>query len=232
VPRILVVEDSTDIAGLVRHYLERAGHTVDVLASGHAVMPHVRVTPPALVVLDVMLPGLDGLDVCQALRRDPSTAAIPIIMLTAKGEEADRIKGLELGADDYVVKPFSPKELVARVGAMLRRADRAPAATSVLAHGPITMDLERHRVQVGDDAVRLTAKEFLLLRYLIEHRGRVLSRDLLLTDVWGYQYTGGTRTVDVHVRRLREKVPYLSTALTTIKQFGYRLEEERSAPAT
>jgi two-component system, OmpR family, alkaline phosphatase synthesis response regulator PhoP len=230
VSRILVVEDNSDIADLVRHYLERAGHTVEILTSGNEVMARTRATTPALVVLDVMLPGMDGLAVCQALRTDASTAAIPIIMLTAKGEESDRIKGFELGADDYVVKPFSPKELVVRVAALLRRVERTPVTNGLLTHGPIAMDLDRHIVRVEQDEVRLTAKEFLLLRYLIEHRGRVLSRDLLLTDVWGYQYTGGTRTVDVHVRRLREKVPYLMTALTTIKQFGYRLEDGRSAP--
>jgi DNA-binding response OmpR family regulator len=225
VPRVLVVEDSADIAHLIRHYLERAGHVVDHVTSGTDVLPRVRVTPPDLVVLDLMLPGMDGLLVCQGLRQDAATAAIPIIMLTARGEEADRIRGLELGADDYVVKPFSPKELVARVAALLRRVERPKSAERILRHGPLTIDLERHVVTAGGEDVRLTAKEFLLLQYLIEHRGRVLSRDLLLTDVWGYQYTGGTRTVDVHVRRLREKIPWLSSALTTIKQFGYKLDE-------
>lgn len=227
--RVLVVEDSTDIADLLRHYLERAGHIVEVVTNGTEVMPSVRARTPGLIVLDVMLPGMDGLHVCQALRHDPTTAAIPIIMLTARGEESDRIRGLELGADDYVVKPFSPKEVVARVAALLRRVERPAAPSSTLHHGPISIDLERHQVRVGDAEVRLTAKEFLLLQYLIEHRGRVLSRDLLLTDVWGYQYTGGTRTVDVHVRRLREKIPLLATALTTIKQFGYRLEDPEPA---
>ena len=225
VARILVVEDSQDIGDLLRHYLERAGHTVDLLTTGTAVLAHAREHQPDLVLLDLMLPGMDGLLVCQALRQDPGTAATPIIMVTARGEEADRVRGLELGADDYVVKPFSPKEVVARVAALLRRVDRPDTASSQLRHGPITIDLDRHEVRVGGTEVRLTAKEFLLLQYLIEHRGRVLSRDLLLTDVWGYQYTGGTRTVDVHVRRLREKVPLLATALTTIKQFGYRLED-------
>ncbi len=231
VARILIVEDSADIADLLRHYLERGGYDVDHLSSGDRVLPHVRITPPELIVLDVMLPGMDGLAVCQALRHDATTAAIPIIMLTARGEESDRIRGLELGADDYVVKPFSPKEVVARVAALLRRVERPAGPASVLCHGPITMDLERHLVHVDGTEVRLTAKEFLLLQYFIEHRGRVLSRDLLLTDVWGYQYTGGTRTVDVHVRRLRVKVPLLSTAVTTIKQFGYRLEDPGTAPS-
>jgi DNA-binding response OmpR family regulator len=173
---------------------------------------------------------MDGMLVCQSLRADPATAAVPIIMLTARGEEADRVRGLELGADDYVTKPFSPKEFVARVAALLRRVERPKPAAHVLRYGPIQVDLDRHIVTIGREQVRLTAKEFLLLQYLIEHVGRVLSRDLLLSDVWGYQYTGGTRTVDVHVRRLREKIPLFSTALTTIKQFGYKLED--TPPAT
>ena len=227
---MLVVEDSADIADLIRHYLERAGHTVDHVASGRDVVARVRQMPADLVVLDLMLPGMDGWLVCQALRQDPATAAVPIIMLTARGEEADRIRGLELGADDYVVKPFSPKELVARVTALLRRLDRGAPKARVLRHGPISVDIERHQVQIDGRDVRLTAKEFLLLQYLIEHRGRVLSRDLLLADVWGYQYTGGTRTVDVHVRRLREKIPWLSSAIATIKQFGYKLDDPAATP--
>jgi len=183
-----------------------------------------------LIVLDLMLPEADGLEVCATLRHDRATAGIPIIMLTAKADEADRVRGLELGADDYVAKPFSPKELTARVTALLRRVQRAEAPAKVLQYGPLTIDLDRHEVTLGGREVRLTAKEFVLLQYLIEHPGRVLSRDLLLSDVWGYQYTGGTRTVDVHVRRLREKLPLLGTALTTIKQFGYRLEDVAPAP--
>ena len=146
-------------------------------------------------------------------------------MLTAKGDETDRVVGLELGADDYLAKPFSPNELVARVRALLRRAHRGPAAPRTLAYGPITIDTDRHVVAVGGRDVTLTAKEFLLLEYLLQHRGRVLSRDVLLTDVWGYRYTGGTRTVDVHVRRLREKVPLLVDALVTVKPFGYKLAD-------
>ena len=223
--RILVVEDSADIADLIVRYLQRAGHTTDHLVSGAAVVRHVLATAPDLIVLDLMLPDLDGLQVCQALRHDPATALVPVIMLTARADEADRVQGLELGADDYVSKPFSPKELVARIAALLRRVTRSAAAQKRLRYGPISIDVDRHVVRVADREVKLTAKEFLLLHYLIEHRGRVLSRDLLLTDVWGYQYTGGTRTVDVHVRRLREKLPALVSAITTIKQFGYRLED-------
>jgi two-component system, OmpR family, alkaline phosphatase synthesis response regulator PhoP len=230
VARLLVVEDSSDIADLLRHYLERAGHTVALLATGREVAATVKRQPPDLVILDVMLPGMDGLLVCQALRADHATAAIPIIMLTARGEEADRVRGLELGADDYITKPFSPKELVARVAALLRRVERPKTPGKVLRYGPIEVDFDRHSVTLGTEPIRLTAKEFLLLKYLLEHAGRVLSRDLLLSDVWGYQYTGGTRTVDVHVRRLREKIPLLSTALATIKQFGYKLEDPPPAP--
>ena len=221
--KILVVEDDPDIAELIAHYLTRANHQVDPLAHGGEAPRRVRETSPDLVVLDIMLPGLDGMMVCQALRSDPATAAIPIIMLTARGEESDRVAGLELGADDYVTKPFSPKELVARVGALLRRSSRPQSSTPVLTYGTLSLDPERHLVTSSGDDVKLTAKEFLLLQYLIQHRGRVLSRDRLLTDVWGYQYTGGTRTVDVHIRRLREKLPLLASAIETVKQFGYKL---------
>jgi DNA-binding response OmpR family regulator len=231
VAHVLVIEDSPDIADLVRHFLERAGHTITLIGSGSEGLRRARADRPDLVILDLMLPGLDGLHVCQALRAEPATSSVPIIMLTARGEETDRIRGLELGADDYVTKPFSPKELVARVAALLRRVERpAQPAESVLQYGPVTIDIGRHRVLVDSREIRLTAKEFLLLQYLVEHRGRVLSRDLLLTDVWGYQYTGGTRTVDVHVRRLREKLPEVGTAITTVKQFGYRLEEGPPQP--
>ena len=225
-PQILVVEDDPDIADLIRHYLEKSGHAVQVLGSGAAVLPRVRAERPDLIVLDLMLPGLDGLVVCQALRSDPATAAIPIIMVTARADEADRVAGLELGADDYVTKPFSAKELVARVTALLRRTQRVDPPAPVVRYRTITIDSARHLVTVDGNEVRLTAKEFLLLLYLVQHRGRVLSRDLLLTDVWGYQYTGGTRTVDVHIRRLREKVPVLTDSIETIKQFGYKLVDE------
>ena len=219
--RILVVEDDTDIAELISRYLTNAGHQVHRLASGADVLPRLQRDPVDLVILDLMLPGMDGLRVCDAMRHEAATAAIPVIMLTARGEESDRVSGLERGADDYVTKPFSPKELTARVAALLRRAGRPPAGT--IRFGPITIDPDRHHVSLDGEEVKLTAKEFLLLQYLLQHRGRVLSRDLLLTDVWGYQYTGGTRTVDVHIRRLREKLPVLADAIETIKQFGYKL---------
>jgi two-component system, OmpR family, alkaline phosphatase synthesis response regulator PhoP len=225
--RILVVEDDPDIAALLVHYLNGAGHSTTRLTSGAEVMAQLRLQPADLVILDLMLPGMDGMAVCDALRRDTSTSHLPIIMLTARGEEADRVAGLERGADDYVTKPFSPRELVARVAARLRRPPAADADAAdpaeVLRYGSITIDAGSHTVTVDGQEVKLTAKEFLLLQYLVRHRGRVVSRDLLLTDVWGYQYTGGTRTVDVHIRRLREKIPVLNDAIETVKQFGYKL---------
>jgi len=223
---ILIVEDDRDIAELLQRYLTRAGHMTDALADGNEALAFIRSRVPDLVILDLMLPGVDGLEVCRALRQGASTRGLPIIMLTARSEESDRIAGLDLGADDYVTKPFSPSELVARVGALLRRAQRwAESGSAVLTYGPLELDRERHLITDRDRAVQLTAKEFLLLEYFLQHRGRVLSRDLLLTDVWGYRYTGGTRTVDVHVRRLREKIPVLGEAIETVKQFGYRLTD-------
>ena len=223
--RILIVEDDPDIAELVGRYLDKAGFITEVVASGREALVAIAARPPELVVLDLMLPHVDGLEVCRVIRSNEATAAIPIIMLTARAEESERIVGLELGADDYLAKPFSPNELVARVRALLRRAHRAApsAPAKTLAYGPIALDSERHLVSSGGRDVTLTAKEFLLLEYLLQHRGRVLSRDLLLTDVGGYRYTGGTRTVDVHVRRLREKLPVLANGLVTVKQFGYKL---------
>jgi DNA-binding response OmpR family regulator len=226
---ILVAEDDRDIADLIAHYFSRAGWRAHLTESGDDALASVRRNPVDLVVLDVMLPGLSGLEVCRALRADKTTAAIPIIMLTARAEESDRIIGLEIGADDYISKPFSPNELVARVRALMRRSKRTEPSGSTLSFGPMVMDLGRHTVLDEGREVKLTAKEFMLLQYLLQHRGRVLSRDLLLGDVWGYRYTGGTRTVDVHVRRLREKLPFLVDALVTVKQFGYKLVEESSA---
>ena len=223
VARVLVVEDDRDIADLVAHHLGRAGYATECLYSGQTVLASLRNDPPDLLVLDLMLPGQSGLEICRGVRAEPRLASIPIIMLTAKAEAADRIVGLELGADDYVTKPFSPKELVARVGAVLRRAGRSVSAERLLRFGALLLDAERHAVTADGRDVHLTAKEFLLLKYLMEHGGRVLSRDVLLSDVWGYRYTGGTRTVDVHIRRLREKLPELGDAIVTVKQFGYKL---------
>jgi two-component system alkaline phosphatase synthesis response regulator PhoP len=221
--RILVVEDDPDIAELVTRYLDKAGFSTERAASGKDALAAIAVKAPDLIVLDLMLPHVDGLEVCRRIRASEQTAGMPIIMLTARAEESERIVGLELGADDYIAKPFSPNELVARVRALLRRATRGTPEKKTLAYGSIALDTERHVVSLDGETVILTAKEFLLLEYLMQHRGRVLSRDLLLTDVWGYRYTGGTRTVDVHVRRLREKLPVLADAIVTVKQFGYKL---------
>ncbi len=218
--RILVVEDDPDIAELVEHHLSRAGFSTSVVGTGTDALAQIRQRPD-LVVLDLMLPGLSGFEICRMMRSDPQTASVPIIMLTARAEEEARVQGLELGADDYVTKPFSPRELVARLRAVLRRT-QPYGPDKILRFGSLVVDLDRHEVMEDGRPVRLTAKEFLLLQYLIEHGGRVLSRDLLLSDVWGYQYTGGTRTVDVHIRRLREKLPTLVEHIVTIKQFGYK----------
>jgi DNA-binding response OmpR family regulator len=222
---ILIVEDDTDIAALIAHYLQKAGYTSEIVSDGARALATAEASPPDLVILDLMLPGLNGLEVCKALRAGTRTAALPIIMLTARGEESERIVGLDSGADDYVVKPFRPNELVARVRALLRRAAPSLTTDRILRCGPISVDVERHTVSDSGKIVRLTAKEFLLLQYLLDHQGRVLSRDRLLSDVWDYQYPGATRTVDVHVRRLREKLPFLEKALVTVQQFGYKLSE-------
>jgi DNA-binding response OmpR family regulator len=222
--RILIVEDDSDIADLVRRYLERAGYLVDRAATGREGLDRIAEKVPDLIVLDLMLPQVDGLEICRLLRSNEQTATVPIIILTARADESERIVGLEVGADDYIPKPFSPNELVARVRAVLRRAQRGvPAGPRSMSYGPIVVDTDQHTVAADGRTVTLTAKEFLLLEYLLRHRGRVLSRDVLLSDVWGYRYTGGTRTVDVHVRRLREKLPVLADAIVTIKQFGYKL---------
>jgi DNA-binding response OmpR family regulator len=226
---ILVAEDDHDIAELISHYLKKAGWTTHVVPAGDQALAYLRNHPVDVVILDLMLPGMGGLYVCQALRGDKATAGVPVIMLTARADESDRIRGLEIGADDYVAKPFSPNELVARVRAVTRRTRRSAVAAPVLRLGPIAVDLTKHTVTLDGREVRLTAKEFMLLQYFLEHRGRVVSRDTLLGDVWGYRYTGGTRTVDVHVRRLREKLPTLVEALATIKQFGYKLLDDEAS---
>jgi len=221
--QVLVAEDDRDIGELIARYVQRNGWSVRLVTSGTEALSYAKEQPIDLLILDLMLPGLSGHEVCRALRADPKTAAIPIIMVTAKADEGDRISGLELGADDYVTKPFSPNELMARVRALFRRVQRTESDTQDLRFGPISMELSTHVVSVEGREVKLTAKEFLLLKYLLQHPGRVLSRDLLLNDVWGYSYAGGARTVDVHVRRLREKIPPLVESLVTVKQFGYKL---------
>lgn len=224
--RALVVEDDPDIVELLVHYLTKDGFGVDAVADGRKALERIRSESYQLLVLDLQLPGMDGLALCAEVRREPRTREVPVVMLTARGDEADRIVGLEMGADDYIVKPFSPKELVARVRALFRRLDRKAAPEATLAFKALEVDRERHSVKWSGETVRLTAKEFALLVALVEASGRVLSRQALLENVWGYSYSEGTRTVDVHVRRLREKIPGLAPSLLTVKSLGYRLSAE------
>jgi DNA-binding response OmpR family regulator len=224
--KILVVEDEQDILQLVKLYLEKEGFRTATAMNGTEALKKVKEEKPALIVLDLMLPEIDGLEVCKRLRSVPDTALLPIIMLTAKAEESDTVIGLELGADDYVTKPFSPKALVARVKALLRRLERTPTdGVSLYHYGPLTMDLTRHEVSLGKHEVSLTAKEFGLLEHLLRHPGRVLTRDVLLNAVWGYDYYGTTRTVDVHIRRLKQKLPFLEQAIVSVKSLGYKLKD-------
>jgi len=224
---VLVVEDEPDIRNLIVHHLARDGFRCRTAGTGAEALTRVRAAVPDLVVLDLMLPEMSGLEVCRRLRGDPATAAVPIIMLTAKADEVDRIVGLELGADDYVAKPFSPKELVARVRAVLRRA-RPGEAGRPLSAGRVSLDAARHVVTVDGRPVELTPKEFDLLHALLEAAGRVLSREHLLNRVWGYSRADEieSRTVDVHIRRLRAKLGAEERRITTIKGVGYRLEAE------
>src|SRR5437867_1384103 len=224
---VLVVEDEPDIRRLVVLHLEGDGFRCRTAANGLDALREAKADVPDLVVLDLMLPGIDGLEVCRRLRSDASTASVPIIMLTAKSDEVDRVVGLEVGADDYVAKPFSPKEMVARVRAVLRRS-RPDHPPRVLAVEPVTQDPERHRVTHGGRALQLTPKEFDLLRALLEAAGRVLSREYLLNHVWGYARADEieSRTVDVHVRRLRAKLGDAGNRIATVKSVGYRFEVE------
>lgn len=227
--RVLVVEDDPDIVELISHYLEGDGFRVEALGNGEEARRRVKAESFDLLILDLQLPGMDGLTLCAALRRDSRTESLPVIMLTARGDESDRIVGLEVGADDYVVKPFSPKELVARARALFRRLDRKDEVGLPLRRGLLEVDRTRHTVHWDGHSVHLTAKEFALLAALLEADGRVLSRRALLEGVWGYTYAEGTRTVDVHIRRLREKLPGLAPQLITVKSLGYRLA--RTPPA-
>jgi phosphate regulon transcriptional regulator PhoB len=224
--QVLVVEDEPDIRDLVVFHLEREGFQCRTARTGLEALKRVKNSTPDLIVLDLMLPELDGLEVCRRLRHDQAISSIPVIMLTAKREEVDRVVGLEIGADDYVAKPFSPKELVARVRAVLRRS-RPSGEPAVLAIGALKMDVGKHLVAVGGETVPLTSKEFDLLRALIEAHGRVLSREFLLDRVWGYARAGEieSRTVDVHVRRLRQKLGAEGRRILTVKNVGYRFEE-------
>lgn len=228
--KILIVEDEADIADLVKLYLEKEGFQTLIARTGVEGQTLVGSEHPDMMVLDLMLPEMDGLELCKKIRNKPETALLPIIMLTAKAEESDTIVGLELGADDYVTKPFSPKSLVARVKALFRRLERETSdKQSSFTFGPLVMDLSRHEVTVKSKEVSLTAKEFGLLEHLLRHPGRVLTRDVLLNAVWGYDYYGTTRTVDVHIRRLKLKIPLLDDAIISVKSLGYKLSDQ--APA-
>jgi len=225
--KILIVEDEQDIAQLVKHYLEKEGYRVSLATTGLEALKLVPSEHPDLMILDLMLPHMNGLEVCKTLRHKPETALLPIIMLTAKSEESDTVVGLELGADDYVTKPFSAKTLVARVKSLFRRLERTTDhKPTSLVYGSLQMDLTRHEVTVRGKEVLLTAKEFGLLAHLLRHPGRVLTREVLLNEVWGYDYYGTTRTVDVHVRRLKVKLPLLNDAIVSIKTLGYKLLDQ------
>ena len=223
--RALVVEDDPDIATLIAHYLERDGWRCDVARDGIEAWSRLGVETYRLVVLDLQLPGKDGLTVLTQIRATPKLRNLPVVIVTARSEETDRIVGLEIGADDYIVKPFSPKEFAARVKAILRRIDRSDAADDNLVIGAVQVDRARHTVTENGKAVHLTAKEFSLLLALADARGRVLSRERLLEDIWGYSYIEGMRTIDVHIRRLREKLPTIAARVASVKPIGYRLAD-------
>jgi two-component system alkaline phosphatase synthesis response regulator PhoP len=223
---IVVVDDEANIRELVRYNLEKEGFACLEAEDGPAGLELVREARPDLVVLDIMLPGTDGLEVCRLLKASPATAGIPIIMLTAKAEEIDTVLGLEMGADDYVAKPFSPRELVARVKAVLRRSHKEPQQSEELVFDGLRMNLVRYEAFLGREKLALTPKEHELLKFFLTNPGRVFSRDELLDRVWGYEYAGDTRTVDVHIRHLRLKLaadPAVAEAIETVRSVGYRL---------
>jgi DNA-binding response OmpR family regulator len=223
--RILIVEDERDVLDLLMLTLRKAGgFSILTATDGATGLQKARLEKPAFIILDLMLPKMPGLELCKVLKSDPATSRIPIMMLTAKAEEIDRIVGLEFGADDYVTKPFSPREVTLRIKAILRRGEPKWDGDHLTA-GPIQIDPARHEVSVDGKAVTLTMLEFKLLRTLIERRGRVQARDRLLNDVWGYESAIDTRTVDTHVRRLRKKLGKAADAIESVRGFGYRLRE-------
>jgi DNA-binding response OmpR family regulator len=225
-PKILVVDDEPDAVELVSFNLKGAGFDVISAGDGAEALKAARLYSPDLILLDVMLPEVDGMEVCKLLRRDPGTAAIPMIMLTAKAAEIDRVLGLELGADDYVTKPFSPRELVLRVKKLLARRDDNVEKAERMQVGELLVDIPRHLVTVSGRRIDLTATEFKLLSTLMQRRGRVQSRDQLLQDVWQYDNLIDTRTVDTHMRRLREKLGKAARYLDTVRGVGYRFAED------
>lgn len=227
--KILIVEDETNIRQLVRYNLEKEGFQVMEAPDGVQGLRTAQREKPDLVLLDLMLPGMDGLEVCRTLKGAPATSALPIIMLTAKAEEVDKIIGLELGADDYMTKPFSPRELIARIKAVLRRSQKETALPGELQVGRLRFNFSRYEVSMGGVKLELTPKEYELLKMLATNLGKVFTREQLLEKVWGYEYFGDTRTVDVHVRHLRAKMaadPATADMLETVRGFGYRLREE------
>jgi phosphate regulon transcriptional regulator PhoB len=225
-PKILVVDDEPDAVELIEFNLKAAGFDVVTAKDGAEALKKARQVLPQLILLDLMLPEVDGLEVCKILRRDPETQAIPIIMVTAKAAEIDRVLGLELGADDYVTKPFSPRELVLRVKRLLRERQPQSQKPERFQFRDLSVDIPRHKVTVKDKDVELTATEFKLLTVLIERRGRVQTRDQLLRDVWQYDAAIDTRTVDTHIRRLREKLGPAAHYVETVRGVGYRFAEE------
>ena len=227
---VLVVEDEGSIASFVSLYLKNAGYAVRTASTGSQALDQVASQMPALIVLDLMLPDIDGIEVCRRIRK---SSDVPILMLTARDEDVDKIIGLEVGADDYLTKPFNPRELVARVKSILRRAvpERRQAESAVLRHGDLLVDAGRREVHVGEREIQLAPKEFDLLWELLDHRGLVLTRDQLLERVWGYTFAGDTRTVDVHVRQLRRKLEDASP-IVTVWGVGYKVSPARDAVTT
>lgn len=224
--RILVVEDDVDILHLLTYNIEAAGFDVLRATEGHEALTCIRREAPQLVILDLMIPGIDGLEVCKEIKRGPQTRDIPVIILTARGEEIDRIVGLELGADDYVVKPFSPRELILRIKAVLRRTPaEIPVPEKIWENEGLRIDFDAHRVSVDGEEISLTATEFKLLCELIRNPERVQTRDQLLNSVWDYQFDGYARTVDTHVRRLRQKLGRYSDWIETVRGVGYRFKD-------
>jgi len=226
-PKILVVDDEPDALEILAFKLKEAGYVPLFAKDGARALTAAREERPALIVLDLMLPEVDGLEVCKILRRDPMTATIPILMLTAKASEMDRVLGLELGADDYVTKPFSPRELVLRIRKLLARVRAADEPQAQLRFGDLEIDAARHEVRMAGERLTLTATEFKLLEILARRRGRVQTRERLLQDVWGYENPIDSRTVDTHMRRLREKIGAAADYLETIRGIGYRFKAER-----
>jgi two-component system phosphate regulon response regulator PhoB len=230
--KIMVVDDEADVIDMLVMNLRTAGFQVITVEDGATALVKARNESPSLIILDLMLPKMPGLEICKVLKGDPATRHIPVIMLTAKAEEVDKIVGLELGADDYVTKPFSPRELILRINRSLRRGKEKTPGVEKISIGELVLDHTRHEVHVKGRPVDLTATEFRLLALLMERRGRVQGRDSLLNDVWGYESVIDTRTVDTHVRRLREKLGPLASYIETIRGVGYRISEgEPSAPA-